>query len=317
MRPTLTLALLLLWLALTGGYSGWQQPTLLLVNVAGWIGLMVWLVIQSKGSLSMSNISTSKVDICLLLFVLAMGLSTVSTGTWQVGLIKIGVWLAYLVFYQLARRWPDETIHRAALWALIPYALLSFFHVENDNVVAFNLLGLALLAMPGWNWFIFSPAVLIMGGLLSCVAGVLSALVAATRYAARPGIFYLGFAPLALLGWWINPAGYAWRLTFWADAWRGFWAAPIAGLGPGMYYTLNDWPHAHNIIATTAAEGGLIGLAALGLLIWAVARRWSALPVWAAAVILAFGAWSLVDEPLHFWGPGFMFFIALGRSKTL
>jgi hypothetical protein len=205
------------------------------------------------------------------------------------------------------------------LWALIPYALFSFLPWENSNAVAFNLLGLALLAMPALNLKIYGPVVLILGGWLNCVAGVLSALIAALRYAPRTTRHaLLLLIPLGLgFGWWINPTGYAWRLQFWADAWRGFTAAPLLGLGPGQFYRLNDdWPHAHNILATTAAETGLIGLAALGLLLWAIARRWSSLPTWAAAVVAAYGAWSLVDEPLHIWGAGFIFFIALSRLKT-
>lgn len=306
---TLPLALVLLWFALTGGYAGWQNPTLTLVNVIAFTGLMAWLM------LSVQKLNYSPVDTGFFFFLTAMMVSTIVTGTSETGVIKISVWFAYLAFYHLAQRWPDETIHRAALWALIPYALFSFFPWENPNVVAFNLLGLALLAMPSWNLKIYSPVILVIGGLLNCVAGVLSALVAATRYVARPGLLCLGLLALIPVGWWVNPAGYAWRLQFWADAWRGFWSAPFFGLGPGQYFTLNDWPHAHNIVATTAAEGGLIGLAALAWLVWAVARRWPQLPVWATALVAAYGAWSLVDEPLHFWGAGFIFFIALSRGK--
>ncbi|GIK42352.1 MAG: hypothetical protein BroJett011_61850 [Chloroflexota bacterium] len=303
---TLTLALLLLWLALTGGYAGWQSPTLTLVNLLAWLGLMVWLLHQC------SNFEFDRIEQGLLLLIAAMLVSALVNQTWQHSLIKIGVWLGYLGLYRLAHRWPDETIHRAALWALIPYALFSFFpNWGNQNVIAFNLLGLALLTgLP----LLIAPAAVIAGAWLASIGGIVAGLVALVR--PRSPAPLLLCSPLILAGWWLNPAGYAWRLHFWADAWRGFWSAPLVGLGPGQYFTLNNWPHAHNLVATTAAELGLIGLAALAWLIWAVARRWPQLPVWATALVAAYGAWSLVDEPLHIWGAGFIFFIALSRERN-
>jgi hypothetical protein len=279
-----------------------------MANLVGWIGLMVWLAWCT----SVHKLNLDPIALALLLFVSSMALCLLATEAWQTGQIKVGVWLGYLAFYYLARQWSDETIHRAATWAFIPYALISLFHVENANVLAFNLVGLALLSgLP----LLIAPAGLIAAGWLSSIGGLLASGLGATCYTKRPGLLALGLVPVGLIGWLVNPAGYAWRLQFWADAWQGFLSSPLVGLGPGMYYTLNDWPHAHNILATTAAEGGVIGLAALGLLIWAVTRRWAGLPSWAAAVILAFGAWSLVDEPLHFWGPGFIFFTALSRLE--
>lgn len=300
----ITLALLLLWLCLTGGYSGWSSG-LLWVNVALWGLLLAWMVGQAR---------RVKVGLegSLFLYVLAILGSAGLSGSLAVGIGRAGIWFAYIGFYLLAQRWTDEEIHRAAALALPLYALASLLPWENPNVIAFHLLGLTLLAMPAWNWKLYTWLLLMLGGWLSSVGGVLAALIAGSPYTLRFTLCVV--TPLALLGFFFNPAGYGYRLQFWAAAWRDFLSSPLWGVGPGNYH-LNGWWHAHNLIASTAAEMGLIGLLALGLLIWTMARRWATLPAGAAAVVLAYGAWSLVDEPLHFWGAAFIFFLALSRKE--
>ena len=110
----------------------------------------------------------------------------------------------------------------------------------------------------------------------------------------------------------ISPDSYLLRLGFWGQALADFIKSPL--LGSGGQYQIGQYWHSHNLILTTAAERGLSGLLPLAGLAWSVARRWSRLPAWAAAIIAAYGAWSMVDEPLQFAGPGLIFFIALAKT---
>lgn len=302
---TIILALLLLWLCLSGGFAGWSSD-LLAYNLVFWVGLMLWLIWQAR------RITPGFVDTGIIFFILGLLISTALNGQYRTGLLRVGVWLGYLGFYYLAQKWTDREIQQAALLVLLPIALAALLPWDNANVLAFHLLGLALLAMP-LDWPILAGAMALLVTPLACVGGILAGLLAALHR------FNLNWRPLSLslslsllLGGWLNPSGYQFRLHFWQAAWSQFLIAPLWGIGR---FELGGFWHAHNIIATVAVESGLIGLAGLGLLVWAIARRWPALPTWAAAVVLAYGVWSLVDEPLHFWGAGFIFFLALSRRK--
>ena len=309
-RKEIIVGLLLLWLALTGGYSGRQEPDLVLINLALWLALMIFSF--PRGPLTWP----------VLAIIAATLISAWFNRSWY-GLQLAAVWAGYLAISDLAARWKDETIHNAARLTLPLYILVALVLLPrgNTNIVAFNLVGLALLASPAFNWWLFAPVILAVGGLLHSMGGIIAA-VFSTWPHFRQGKVVLGVSvvPLVLLGWWANPAGYAWRLEFWAAAWQGFVSSPVWGIGPGRYYTLvNDpyhWAHAHNIIMTTLAETGLLGLIALAGLAWSIWRRWGSLPAWAAALVSAFVAWSLVDEPLRFWGPGAMMMIALSRLRA-
>lgn len=302
---TIILALLLLWLCLSGGFAGWNSA-LLAYNLVFWIGLMLWLIWQA------GRIKPGLVDTGIVFFILTMLISTALNDNYRTGLLRVGVWLGYLGFYYLAQTFTDREIQQAGLLALLPYVLFVPLARDNANVLAFHLLGLALLAMP-LDWPILPWAMALLVNPLGCVGGILSGLLAALhRLKIRWQPLTLSLSLSLLLGGWLNPAGYEWRLHFWSAAWQQFSLSPLWGIGR---YELQGYWHAHNTAVTVAVESGLIGLAGLGLLVWAIARRWPALPGWAAAVVLAYGAWSLVDEPLHFWGAAFIFFLALSRQK--
>jgi hypothetical protein len=298
------LALLLLWLCLTGGSSGWNSPVLLVINLlGGWGSLMIWLLLRAKQKID-------PVEIGLMLYLAGQVISVGITGS-RPGVVNIAVWLLYLGFFHLGQIWSDEEVHWAATMALIPYALLALLPWENSNIIAFNLLGLALLAMPAGGLWLYGSVIVLLGWALSSVGGVLAALIGLTRHARYPAILSISLIPMGWLGWWLNPIGYHWRFVFWVAAWLDFSSSPLWGVGR---YQMDQIWHAHNVILTTAATTGLIGLLGLAALIWTISRRWSTLPTYAAALVLAYGAWSLVDEPLQFWGAGFMFFVALSRN---
>lgn len=305
---TIILALLLLWLCLSGGSAGWNSA-LLAYNIVLWILLMGWLIWRAR------RIKPDFVGAGIIFFILALLISTGLNGQYRPGLLRAAVWLGYLGFYYLAQKFTDRQIQQGALLALLPMALAALLPWDNANVLAFHLLGLALLAMP-LDWPVLPWSMLLLVNPLASVGGLLSGLLAGCHWLKiRWQPLSLSLSLSLLLGGWLNPAGYDYRLRFWRAAWSQFCLSPLWGNG---YFQLEHYWHAHNTAATIAAQSGLIGLIGLAVLVAAITRRLSGgLPGWAATVVLAYGAWSLVDEPLHFWGAGFIFMLALSRERNI
>lgn len=308
---TITLALLLAWLLLTGGQAGWQHAPLLLANMLLWGVLMLWLIEQTP------HLKIDLVGIGLLLYIVAILISGAFTGHKKTAIGQAAIWFAYIGFYYLGRQWTAEQIHRAARGVLLPYALVSFLPWDNPNTIGFGVLGVALLAFAEIHLLLYGPLLLLLGAGLQSVGGVLAAVMGATRCAQKPYFIYASVLPMVALGWLINPAGYAWRFDFWQWAAQAFVLSPLWGVGPGAYKVLFGWQHAHNFLLTTAAETGLGGLVGVGVLLYGVWKRWQVLPTWAASTVLALLAWSCVDDPLRFFGVGFIFFMALGQERKL
>ncbi|MBI3553476.1 MAG: O-antigen ligase family protein [Elusimicrobia bacterium] len=95
----------------------------------------------------------------------------------------------------------------------------------------------------------------------------------------------------------LNPQLARWR--FWSVAWRAFADHPWLGVGPGNYktafehysqgprYNQLDYGSAHNLYLHQLAERGVLGIAALGALLWTLTAR-----AWVRAKRAPFG-WSL------------------------
>jgi len=304
----LKLGLLLLWLALTGGYTGWQNPLLLTINLALYIGLVAWIA----WTIPRGNTSHGANPIIVWAIgaiSLAMAASTVINGAWDYGPVKTAVWVGYLGLYLLAGRWQPDTWNRAGLIALAGYLPPFFFLTENENVIAFNLLALATLASPliprpRLYWLGVAAAMGYLqsfGGLLA--VGVITLILGVIQF--RPRLHILAAVAFLVVIWYISPDSLSWRLQYILD---GAEALSVWGIGPGNYHTLNGWPHAHNMPFTWLVECGILIIPALIAVSWAVialTQGWGRQThPWAVALLAAVAVWSLVDEPLHFWGPG-------------
>lgn len=311
----MTYSVFLIWLSLTGSYAGWGQPWPVLANCLLLAGLLGWLLWPGRRRRRSSGISLAMVGV-----IGAMAISATVNGTWLYSLLHVSTWLGYLGLYHLT---PGRAIHRAALWALPVYGLVAGVGLFNANVAAFNLVALGLLALPAVGLFgIYLVWLLAMALIvLQSYGGLLALAVAGSVYLAKSGLltgrarWAVGVSPVvALPVIWLSSRSIDYRLEFWADAWASFTGSPLVGIGPGMYWFVNGWPHAHNIVAHTAAEMGLVGLAALAGLVWSIARRWQSFDLHTAALVAALGVWSMVDMPLFFWGPGAALFLALGSN---
>ena len=122
------------------------------------------------------------------------------------------------------------------------------------------------------------------------------------------------------------------RDIYWDAAVDALQADPLTGAGPGMYpvYLMKIWStpparpylHAHSFPFQVAAESGLLGLATLAILIFAVVRRawqsWRGLEFparawWVAALagLVGLSAHSLVDDFFPFPAVGASAFVLL------
>ena len=301
---------LLVWLTITGGYAGLCNPVLFLLNGA------LTSVLILAATLTLTERPAGWLDAGLLAMAAAAAVSGWAAHVWAV---KAAIWLLFWSVYRLAGRWPAAHLHRAALFTLPFYLTIIPFLPENQNVMAFHLVALTLLALPATGLFfiyLLPPVIYLLvfwleswGGLLALALG--GSVYILRYFKATPTWSALWGAPAALAAL-LVPASFNWRLTFWADAWRGFVSAPALGIGPWQFWRLDRWSHGHNLPLTTAAEGGLLGLAALGVLGYALIKRWPGLPVYAQAVTGALLFWSIFDEPLMFLGSGCIFALSLG-----
>jgi len=305
-------ALFLLWLSLTGTNAGWRQPIILLLNLLLWLGLIIWFCLCVPWKNDLLGLSLFGL-ICSVL--LSAGL----TSRWPAGTSYVLVLFGYLTIYYFARSWSSEAIQRGAFLAVVIYMILCCFGWENTNIMAFSLLGLAFLAFPvgGWGMSLFVALFNFvylhsMGCTLALITGSVVLLWHHKSLLLRFGVVCSIF-PILLFDWWGNRATYTLRIGWAMDAIRDFLTSPIWGIGPVSSYQ-NTW-HAHNMVLSIAAELGIVGLLALAGPGWAVWRNRARLPIWAIALTAAFIVWSLVDEPLKFWGPGAMLMMAWSRMR--
>ena len=130
-------------------------------------------------------------------------------------------------------------------------------------------------------------------------------------------------------------AGMDVRLTFWWQALRMFWDAPIIGQGIGVFAweffqrggdvdprtLIGGTTHAHNLFAHFLAETGVLGTLAVAasLVIWWVGRlaRLNTPAHWFAAAIIAIAcAHSMLEYPLWYMHFLVLFGLVLGMGGT-
>lgn len=131
-----------------------------------------------------------------------------------------------------------------------------------------------------------------------------------------------------LILWRPMTAGY--RLLYWQQALETFLANPIVGVGPGGILARQlilepgtdfHQPHAHNAIISSMAElgsAGLVGLVYAGARLYVQRSTFNIQPWQLLAVVTGLLCHSLVDEPLFWPGPLFLFGMVAGtiRRKT-
>jgi hypothetical protein len=209
-----------------------------------------------------------------------------------------------------------------ALWpGLYLLARLSGW-ADNTNIIAAWSVIFVAVSLAGRNWFILMGHI-IMLIYLDCQGAILGSIVVA-------GIMIYPYLRLNIMAIVVTGSGIvagmiAWkpvsaqcRWYYWWQAGLVFLSRPIFGVGPGGIYTrqlINEvgngyhQNHTHNILVTTVTELGLIGLAAIMIMIFLLTRfRWQ-LTRWQLAAVAGVLAHSMVDEPL--WWPGPLLAVAM------
>ena len=232
--------------------------------------------------------STSQVVIWLAVLAVYWVSTAVDLPTLDTSVFAVLVSVALVTLYQALNYWL-----RVDPLSLPPRLGSTLW---NPNNLAFvMLLGLALAAKHRqWFWLaIFAACLALTGSLTSVAAGLLGALVflllneTSLAWLKRHALLLL---PAALaLGAFVGVqlqqrqqrglelGSLAQRLRLWQVAAGMFRESPLVGMGPGSFQEIflragvmdagPSHQHAHNLYLHTAAETGIVGLAALGILL--------------------------------------------------
>ncbi|MBU0491308.1 MAG: hypothetical protein KKB13_05605 [Chloroflexi bacterium] len=309
---------------------------------AAWLWWLTW---RRGVELSGLLLNAGALDGVLWAFLAWAMVSAGLAGWTDPGITRLAVLGAYLTaFYVVRIRYtPGQVAGGAVLagWVLLGIgAIEAVYRVShglgdglwlfcNPNLYAALLvlivpIGAATLAgRERWAWLVLGISVMAAtqsrGGMIALAVALLVLAWPGLRPALRWASVGAGaaLAPASLL---IRPSTVELRLEGFATAWAAFCARPVAGWGPGSYAGMvhpGDWFYSHNMLLTVGAEMGLLGLAALGLVVWQAWRIRHNGPWWAWAALVGFAVHSMVDEPLWFWGPGLgvMALLALLSTK--
>jgi len=320
---TIQLTLLLFWLTLTGGYRGWDVPALVIINFLLWGALMAWGIFHA------AEIFMHPLAFPLVMLGVANLASVLQNETWN-GLTTVVQWTGYGVALLWFRRWQIEEIQQVASWLWPFHVALAYTPLlfggwwNNMNVIAALIVGLYLLSLKSFHYKSYDILWLVIifvtvGWWLESVGGVIALSVGVVIVLMKE--FDLAIIPLSGLlvsaGYLISPASYLWRLTFWAESVRLFTLRPYLGIGSNQFKVVSggaSYLHAHNVIFTTLAETGLVGFVPLAMFLRRVVM--ANLSSWSRAVVLPLLIWSLIDEPLRFWGVGAIFILALSQAEN-
>jgi O-antigen ligase len=127
-----------------------------------------------------------------------------------------------------------------------------------------------------------------------------------------------------LIAWKLRTALH--RLHYWQQAGAAFLATPVFGVGPGGIKARQVITepgggfqvHAHNLLVSSTAELGLVGLVLLALGGWWLYRHRSSFLIhrWQLAILAGLLAHSMVDEPLWWPGPLLLAALVVGSVKV-
>jgi hypothetical protein len=221
------------------------------------------------------------------------------------------MWTVYAVAFGVAWRWPG--LVRRAL-PLAGYVIFAVTLAENVATGARpgmiynpNAVGSWIILLLPWSsgvlwWFLGLAALLVTlsrGALLGWVVALVT-LIWRPRWYLVVALVVVLAAGLAVM----RPNTVVKRWHTWNDALTLFLQRPVFGWGPGSYYDISpegNKNHADSLIMTVAAELGVLGLMAWGVLIFAVSKV--ILGPQGSPARLALAAWGihqLVDYTLWF-----------------
>lgn len=331
--PRITVAAVILLLALWGGVQFYRAPLVLPL----FLGLAAVLVIAA---LIQCVVQPPGVLVgCAAIYIGAMTISTVTNQAVlpaAVGRLVLSVTAtaALILAARLnARTLFDGLTLAGWLWPGVWLVSGWLGWGDNSNIVATWSMLFVVVALASRNWWYLIIHVVMLFFLAGrgAILGAAVAFLVMTRPTLPARINTKTIAAYSLVGlvgllglaaWRLDLSLY--RLHYWRCGLAALSSSPILGIGPGGLKIRELIPepgggfqiHAHNFIISTAAEMGLLGLAALGLVAWLLYTRRGSLVYyrWQLAGLAGLLAHSLVDEPL--WWPGPLLAAAIIAGST-
>lgn len=254
---------------------------------------------------------------------------------------RIVLWLWISGVLLLGQRWPKSEVSSAmgaSFWILLCVWIgerLFDLSLINRNILAFSLFGtlaLSIDSMRGFYWRIGAGTLLCIGCIDQSFGLVIVALVAlAIQFLPRRAKLICAIAILMLAATFYvySPRSIQGRIPMWQESIGKFIEHPLMGVGTGVQPTYYfDFPrvaaHAHNLVVSALREGGVALLLAMLVLGTCVVRRYGVLTRGSKIVMIGYCTWSLIDEPLFWWGSATIFALGLtqianesdGRCRT-
>jgi len=258
----------------------------------------------------------------LVLYFAAIVLGTMTLD--DLGLVRLAGYIGAIAVYAIARRYAYRGLVTGLYYAGMLYPFLLMISAALGHHIIANTASLWPVAflltalqrrgsLPAHKvdywWYYLMQGITIV--VLNSRGGYLNLAVALTvwllwerrRQSWRALIVAtVGLAGLlaVLMAWqWHNTLD---RFDYWIDAMLTGLSSPVWGVGLWTY--ANRHGHAHNILFQTWAEGGILGILSLSLL---VGRYFYNGPSrWRTAVLAGLMAHCMVDFPLFFSGPLFL-----------
>lgn len=320
------LTILLILLSLFGG-------TLALTNPMVTAGLVCagWVTIAASLFCRPAPLWPALWPYCLAVLVsFAANLDILEVAGARMWLLAVAVALMFV-----GGRWvTGEELKRSLFWAgwALPVIFLAMeigdWRLDNRNILAvwpvvFFLVGYqqrlpASLKLP---YLLMHLIILLLlgsrGAMLGLVSGMLLFLAHPLAYPALITVLFILVTR--------RPETALNRLHYWQQALIAFQSNPLFGVGPAgiTARSLITEPsggfqlHAHNFIISSAAELGLIGVAALAYGAFTIydLRFTIDFRPWQVAILVAILTHSLVDEPLFWPGPLLLAALVVGTIK--
>lgn len=326
--PRVVFAAIVLLLALFGGVQFYRAPLVLPVFLALAMVLVAAALIQA--AIQPPGLLAG----CAAIYIVAMIISTVTNQAVLAAAVgRLVLAITAIAVLILARRLNARTLFDSLtltgwLWPGVWLAAGWLGWGDNSNIVATWPMLFVVMALAGRNWlFLIVHLIMlfssvgrgaILGAGMAVLVMVYPYLPAITNPKPIMAYSLVGLVVLSgLIAW--RPRSSLIRFHYWWMAGDAFMDSPLFGIGPGGLNKLLRIPepgggfqiHAHNFIASTSAEMGLVGLAALGLITWLLYTQRGSLVYyrWQLAALAGLLAHSLVDEPL--WWPGPLLIAAL------
>jgi len=291
-------ALLIIFLSLAGGLQFYLWRPVIMA---------LWLILGlTVGLLAIFRRNIPKIE-----FIApwgAVAASALYNGVGAVGITRIWVYTLALFFSTI------KTNVYPAIWRVgFAWPFLAWLVVENKNITAawamvFFVAGLSRLGRLAAVYAGVYLGILVFMDSRGAVMGAIAAFIIMLGLNRKDTLMILAslLLPATALLCLVRTGTTMIRFYYWQIALDGFLSNPLLGIGPGeimVQHSSESIEHAHNVVATWAAETGALGLAALISAVAVIIKKTN-FQRWQVATLAGLLVHSMVDDML--WWPGLL-----------